>query len=126
MNKIGTSIDILKLQGAQRMTSKSGRDIIVIDMAGSRLKPHNNGSVYLALDVVERKDGADDYGKTHFVVEPVTKQEREDGVKLPIIGNGKAWGDGPGAKKPTQREAPRREDQPARATNHEDDDEIPF
>lgn len=124
MNKIGTSIDILKLQGAQRMTSKSGRDIIVIDIEASRLKPHQNGSVYLALDVVERKDGADDYGKTHFVVEPVSKDEREQGVKLPIIGNGKEWSDGPGARKPAQREAPRREAPPARATR--DNDEIPF
>ena len=119
MNKIGISIDILKLQGAQRMTSKSGRDIIVIDMGASRLKPHQNGSVYLALDVVERKE-ADDYGKTHFVVEPCTKEEREDGLKLPIIGNGKQWSDGPGPRKPLQRETPRLEVQPARATSDND------
>lgn len=123
MNKIGTSIDILKLQGFKPFT-KNGRSGAFVFFDESRIKPHQNGSAYLALDVVERKDGEDDYGKTHFVVEPVSKDEREQGVKLPIIGNGKGWSDGPGARKPAQREAPRREAPPARATR--DNDEIPF
>lgn len=64
----------------------------MIRIAKSRAKPHQNGKVYLNLEAVSNKNGADDYGNTHFVVEPSTKDERESGAaKLPIIGNGKEW-----------------------------------
>jgi hypothetical protein len=45
------------------------------------------------MDAVEKKEA--DERSTHFVVEPITKQEREDGIKLPIIGNGKTWDNSP-------------------------------
>jgi len=133
MKKTNTSIDVLKLQGAQRMTSKSGRDIIVIDIAESRLKPHQNGSVYLALDVVENKDGENQYGNTHFIVEPTTKDERESGVKLPILGNGKEWGGKPAAQPQRQQAPQRRGNFPAAKPSEsyskaqgDEEDSIPF
>jgi hypothetical protein len=64
----------------------------VIRIAKSRAKPHQNGKVYLNLEAISNKNGEDDYGNTHFVAEPSTKEERESGAaKLPIIGNGKEW-----------------------------------
>jgi len=105
MNKINLSIDLLKLQGAKRMMSKSGRDIVVIDLAESRARPHQNGAVYFELDVVENKNGADQYGKTHWITEPVTKSEREQGIKYPIIGNGKEYRDG-GQRANTSSQSP--------------------
>lgn len=131
MNKLSLSINLLELQGACRATIK-GRDCLVIKLDEARAKPHANGKVYLNLDAIERRDGADDYGNTHFVCEPVTKDERLAGTKLPIIGNGKPFEFGD--KKPT----PSRQQQrpPARQTPQQhaeesvnegmENDDIPF
>jgi len=91
MKKLNLSINLLQLQGAVRATIK-GEDCVVIRLAKSRAKPHQNGKVYLNLEAVTNKNGADDYGNTHFVCEPSTKEERESGAeRLPIIGNGNEW-----------------------------------
>jgi hypothetical protein len=91
MKKLNISINLLQVQGAYKATIKS-EDCVVIRIAKSRAKPHQNGKVYLNLEAVSNKNGEDDYGNTHFVAEPSTKEERESGApKLPIIGNGKEW-----------------------------------
>lgn len=90
MKKLNISINILQLQGACRATIK-GEECVIIRLEKSRAKPHHNGKVYLNLEAVGNRDGADQYENTHFVCEPTTKDERESGLKLPIIGNGKEW-----------------------------------
>lgn len=91
MKKLNLSINVLQLQGAVRATIK-GEDCIVIRLAKSRAKAHQNGKVYLNLEAVSNKNGEDQYGNSHFVCEPTTKEERmSGGDKLPIIGNGKEW-----------------------------------
>lgn len=91
MKKINISINLLQLQGAVRATVK-GEDCVILRLEKSRAKPHQNGKVYLNLEAVSNKNGEDQYGNSHFVCEPTTKEERESGAaKLPIIGNGKGW-----------------------------------
>ena len=95
-NKITLSIDLLKLVGAHRTRSGSGKDILVIDLANSRVKVHTRqndkgDSLYLNLECVPNRDGQDDYGNTHFVAQPTSKHERQEGLKLPIVGNAKEW-----------------------------------
>jgi hypothetical protein len=119
----------MKLQGARRIRSQSGKDCVVIELGTSRAKPHQNGSVYLSLEAVENKNGAGQYGDTHFVTEPTTKEERQSGMKLPIIGNGKEWRDNPLQQQ--SRPAARTEQrQPTREPMHREggfnDEEIPF
>ena len=121
MKKLNISINLLQLQGACKATIK-GEDCVVIRIAKSRAKPHQNGKVYLNLEAISNKNGEDDYGNTHFVAEPSTKDERESGApKLPIIGNGKEWSnEGQQARKalPT-RQAPQEQAQ-------DDEEEIPW
>jgi hypothetical protein len=129
MNKISLSIDLLKLQGVQRLVSKSGKDVIVIDVEASRAKPHKSGAVYFELEAVENKDGANQWGNTHFLKEPTTKAERESGMKFPIIGNGKEYRDD--ARQQQTSKAPpaapkyQGRDTPPAAQDNGDDD-IPF
>jgi hypothetical protein len=105
----------------------------VIDLAASRAKPHQNGKVYLNLEAISNRDGEDQYGNSHFIAEPVTKDERQNGLKLPIIGNGKEWSNEGAQNKAfqeneqrvnqrTTRNIPRA--QPQQET--EDDQSIPF
>lgn len=126
MQKLNLSINLLQLQGAVRATIK-GEDCIVLRLAKSRAKPHQNGKVYLNLEAVSSKNGADDYGNTHFVCEPSTKEERESqSQRLPIIGNGKEWSNEGQRQAPparTTRNIPRA--QPQEDTGVEGDD-IPF
>ncbi len=125
MKKLNLSINLLQLQGAVRATIK-GEDCVVIRLAKSRAKPHQNGKVYLNLEAVTNKNGADDYGNTHFVCEPSTKEERESGAdRLPIIGNGKEWSNEGQQTAParTTRQIPRAQPQEDAGT---DGDDIPF
>jgi hypothetical protein len=85
MPKFNLSINALAIQGAQRLTSKTGKDCLVIDLDASRIQRHQNGKLYLNLEMSENRDGEDQYGNSHRVAEPTTKDERGQGVKLPIL-----------------------------------------
>ncbi len=134
MKKLNISINLLQLQGAVRATIK-GEDCVVLRLAKSRAKPHQNGKVYLNLEAVSNKNGEDQYGNTHFVCEPSTKEERmSGGDKLPIIGNGKEWSNegndyarqkmhGSEAPARTTRNIPRAQ---PHAESEDDQDSIPF
>lgn len=90
MNKLNISINLLALQGACKATIK-GEECLVIRLDKSRAKVHQNGKIYLNLEAVANKDGKDQYGNTHFIVEPTTREEREGGLKLPTIGKGRVY-----------------------------------
>lgn len=117
---IKLKLDLAKLTGAKRMLSASGRDILVIDLAASRLFQAQSGALYANLDCVEKKE-VGQYGDTHFIAESVTKDERQQGVKNAIIGNGKEIF--PVNRQSMGIEPRQRQEQ---QSNQADDDEIPF
>src|SRR5688572_21790841 len=47
-----------------------------------------NGT-YLDVVLFENKNGVDQYGNTHTAYQGVTKEQRDQGIKGPIIGNAK-------------------------------------
>jgi hypothetical protein len=93
-NKISAYLDLTLLQGAVRATLK-GEDCIIIRLPHARAKPStkNPAKVFLNLDLVANRDGKDDYGNTHWIAEPLTKEEREaaDRPKTKILGNAKEY-----------------------------------
>ena len=91
MPKFNISINALAIQGAQRLTSKTGKDCLVIDLDASRIQRHANGKLYLNLEMSENRDGEDQYGNSHRVAEPTTKDERAAKIQLPILGNAKTF-----------------------------------
>ena len=127
-NTINVSFDLLKLQGAKKITAKDGKPYIAICIPESRIKVFNrkdgSESLFLELDIKSNRDGEDKFGKTHFVAEATTKEERAEKAKMPIIGNGKEFifNSGGGNSKPAPR--------PAKQESFVDDsggsDEIPF
>lgn len=129
-NTINISFDILKLQGAKKITGKDGKEYVAICIPDSRLKPFNgkNGeALYLGLDIKSNKNGEDERGKTHFVAEATTKEERAAKTLLPIIGNGKefVFGEGSGGFKRQATEKNRLPNKPIEESEQETDD-IPF
>ena len=47
------------------------------------------------LTLMDNKNGTDEYGNDGFIVQSVTKEKREAGIKGPIIGNWKHVGQRP-------------------------------
>ena len=68
-------------------------DVMKIDK--SKLFIGKNGAKYLDCTLLENKNGADQYGNNFMVVQDVSKEEREQGVKGTILGNAKYAGQGP-------------------------------
>jgi len=134
-NNISVYIDIAKLQGAHRMRLKDRngipQDCLVIVINQSRVKPSKTHAdkLGLPLKLVPNRDGKGEYGDTHWVCEPTTKEERESSnpPRFPILGNGKEYE--ADATKSTRRVDPARDADPA-AEGMEgvfpEGDDIPF
>ena len=127
-NNINISFDILKVQGAKKITAKDGKPYIAICIPESRIKVFNrkdgSESLFLELDIKSNRDGEDKFGKTHFVAEAASKEERMAKTRLPIIGNAKefVFGGLSGGNRPN----PARQ-QPAQAQDDGlEQDSIPF
>ena len=81
-------IDCLKFNGAKQFTSKDGVHFIAIPIVENNIFVGQKG-LYLSLTMIENRDGKDDYGNDGFISVDVSKEDREAGVKGPIIGNWK-------------------------------------
>ena len=79
-----------------------------------------NGT-YCDMVLFDNKAGKDQYGNDGFVVQSVSKEARQQGVKGPIIGNWKRVGED---AKPKPASAPTAPTAPAPAAT--DDDDVPF
>jgi len=130
-NKLNAYIDLAKLQGAYRLRLK-GKDCIVInlDEARATISPKNPERVYLSLSLVPNRDGKDDFGNTHWICEPTTKDERESAnpPKFPILGNAREYDDHGGGQRTARPAAgsPVTSGSEAPLADGMEDDDIPF
>ena len=76
--------------------------------------------IYCDLTLLENKEGKDQWDNDGFIVQDVGKENREKGIKGPIIGNWKHVGDKQAQPRPQQTQA----QTPAEDCQEEDD--IPF
>lgn len=103
MNNISVKIDVKKISKQHLFQGSKG--------------------TYLDLLLIARKDGPDQYGNDFMAVQSVSKEEREAGVKGPILGNAKVMGSKPSIPRP----APKKRTAPVPVTQPQDaDDEVPF
>lgn len=95
--------------------------INVAKIEKSRIVEGKGGAKYVNFVMLENQDGPDRYGNTHIIKQSVTQEERERGVKLPIIGNGKEF-------RSNQKPAKKREvyEDTTRKTVDESGQSIPF
>lgn len=61
--------------------------IDVTKILKDRLFRANSGAIYLDATLIPSKESR--YGDSHFIVQSLTKEERQAGKKGPIIGNAK-------------------------------------
>jgi len=66
---------------------------------------------YLDLTTFVNIDDADEYGKNGFITQSISKEDRSNGVKMPIIGNNKVfWTNVDGANSAASGSKPDRSD----------------
>jgi len=105
MSKIGVNLSI---------------DVKAIEKA--RLVQHDNGKVYLNMTVFIDADNPGKYGDHGMITQDVSKEEKDGGVKGPILGNCKVfWQD-----QAAQQQAPEYQPAPQQTTPDNFDDDIPF
>lgn len=108
-------------------TSKIDKSLM---FQGKPKNPGEKGEVYLDCVLFENKDGVSEYGDHGRVVQSVPKEQREKGVKGPIIGNYRIVGENtPAAPAPTPaaRPAPTKTaSRPAPRNDFAADDSVPF
>jgi hypothetical protein len=109
-------LDLLKLTGAKRFTSKDGTEHVAIPIAANNIFI---GAKTLSLDVtlMDNRTGPDDYGYDGFATLDIGKQRRESGERGPILGNWKHLG---------QRQAPPAATPSPAKSEPEGEDDIPF
>lgn len=99
-------------------------DVTKIDKA--RLFKGEKGT-YLDLTTFIDTDQKDQYGNHGFISQSVTKEEREQQVQTPILGNCKVFYTDGGQQQRQPQPAPQQPGQPAQGMdNWDDDSEIPF
>jgi hypothetical protein len=96
-------------------------DVTKIDKA--RLFEGKSGAKYLDATVFMDPDNPGDYGDHGFISQDVSKEERDQGVKGPIIGNVKVFWTG---ESQPQQAAPQATPQAPPPAADFDDSDIPF
>lgn len=92
MANFNLSIELTKLFGANRVTTKSGQEVIVIPIDSNPITIGKNGTAYLSLEAKEKKQ-VDQWGGTHYIK---PKYKKDDFMKLtdeqkqniPFVGTG--------------------------------------
>jgi len=87
-------------------------DVTKIDKA---LLYKGEKGTYCSGAFIEYKEGTDEYGNDGMVVQDVSKEERDQGKRGPIIGNWRKFKD---KSTPASKPAP--------ATSAAEDDDVPF
>jgi len=100
-------------------------DVKSIDKA--RLVAHQNGKTYLNMTAFISPDEPDQYGQHGMITQDVSKQEKDNGVKGPILGNAKVfWKDNAQQQQQGMQQAQYAVNAPAPAKDDFEDSSIPF
>ena len=97
--------------------------ICLTDIPKELISTGNNGKKYLNIAIFANKDGANQWGNTHYMTCAPKKEERKEGVNY-IIGNLKERG-GESANQVDNINAPKGEETAPQQAGGSDDD-LPF
>lgn len=94
MSNYSLSVCLTDLQGAQVQANANGKQFVFIPIEDADLFLSDKGKVYLNLSMWAKKNGVDQYGKTHGVKLSASQALRQrigdEAVKnLPFIGSAK-------------------------------------
>ena len=87
MSNITGKINLMKLDGTAVVESKTGKDILCIDIEKAKLFKGEKG-VYVDI-FLWKNDEPDDYGNNFAIAKSKSKEQREAGEQTVYLGNAK-------------------------------------
>jgi hypothetical protein len=67
--------------------TKTGEKFVAIPVKAANIFVSDKGGIYLNCDILENKQGEDQYGNTHMITLDIGKDRRAAGEKGAILGN---------------------------------------
>jgi hypothetical protein len=87
MQILKANIGLQKIEGARVAKDKTGADCVIIPVKAANVFVSDKGGIYLNVDIIENKQGEDQYGNTHMITLDIGKDRRAAGEKGAILGN---------------------------------------
>jgi hypothetical protein len=87
MQILKANIGLQKIEGARIAKDKTGVDCVIIPVNAANVFVSDKGGIYLNVDIIENKQGEDQYGNTHMITLDIGKDRRAAGEKGAILGN---------------------------------------
>ena len=93
MDNYSIAVCLTDLQGAQVVANQQGKQFLSIPIQDADLFISDKGKVYLNLSMWAKKNGADQYGKTHGIKQSLSQTRQQamgDATRnIPFIGHAK-------------------------------------
>lgn len=87
MQILKANIGLNKIEGVRVAKDKTGVDCVIIPVKPANIFISDKGGIYLNVDIIEGKNGEDQYGNTHMIALDIGKDRRSAGEKGAILGN---------------------------------------
>ena len=87
MQILKANIGLNKIEGVKVFDTKKGEKFVAIPVKAANIFVSDKGNIYLNVDIIEGKNGEDQYGNTHMITLDIGKDRRAGGEKGPILGN---------------------------------------
>lgn len=98
MQILKANIGLQKIEGVKVFDTKTGEKFVAIPVKAANIFVSDKGGIYLNVDIIEGKNGEDQYGYSHMITLDIGKDRRAAGEKGPILGNCKTLTFGQSAK----------------------------
>ena len=87
MQILKANIGLNKIEGVRVVETKAGEKLVAIPVKAANIFVSDKGGIYLNVDIIEGKNGEDQYGNTHMITLDIGKDRRGAGEKGAILGN---------------------------------------
>jgi hypothetical protein len=87
MQILKANIGLQKIEGVKVFDTKTGEKFVAIPVKAANIFVSDKGGIYLNVDIIEGKNGEDQYGYSHMITLDIGKDRRAGGEKGPILGN---------------------------------------
>ena len=126
MQILKANIGLNKIEGVRVAKDKTGVDCVIIPVKAANIFVSDKGGIYLNVDIIEGKNGEDQYGNTHMITLDIGKDRRSAGEKGAILGNCKTLNFNSGSQPQSAAKSGQQRQAPVSKDADDDWDSVPF
>lgn len=126
MQILKANIGLQKIEGVRVAKDKTGVDCVIIPVKAANIFVSDKGGIYLNVDILEGKNGEDQYGNTHMITLDIGKDRRSAGEKGAILGNCKTLNFNSGSQPQSAANSGQQRNGTTQFVDTDDDSDIPF